>query len=361
MLALACGPAAASVQDEEAPAPPATGGEDPPAGSASTPPAPVVPGGETKPSVPVPSATQCDGDPFAAAALKGDVGYLASKELGGRVPGTPGDVAARALIAARFKCLGLEPGGDGGSYEQAFVNEGGVRTANVVGIIRGSDPTVAAEIVLVGAHHDHFGTGGGQGLRLGANDNASGVAGMLAVAQAIAKRKTAPRRTMAFVGFGSEETAAASPYTEGSAHFVKSATSLPVDKVVYVVNFDMIGTYTQTKRVYALGSLTKTPANAMLKALTRPAITVSLGEPADQGASDFYPFCVKGVPYVFFWTDDPACYHKSCDTADRIDYEQMGEIAHVGSDLGGTLADTTQDLAAFRKTAKTADLGCTDE
>ena len=64
--------------------------------------------------------------------------------------------------------------------------------------------------------------------------------------------------------------------------------------------------------------------------------------------SDDAPFCAKGIPYVFFFTDDKQCYHRPCDTADRIDYADLGRIATVASDLARRLADDTEDLAALR-------------
>jgi len=308
-----------------------------------------------------PSGCDVSGDPFDADALHAEVGFLASEKLDGRVPGSAGDRSARDFIEARFRCLGLVPGGEAGSYQQPFVNGEGVTTANVVGFIPGTDPGVASDIIVVGAHHDHFGTVGGEGLRLGANDNASGVVGMLAVAQAIRQRKVAPRRTVAFVAFGSEETLAVAPFTEGSAAYVANApTDLPLSRVVYMINFDMIGSYSQEKKVYAIGTVGTTPARGVLEGLAgaTPALSVSLGEPGEEGASDHYPFCVAGIPYVFFWTSDDACYHKSCDRPEALDYVHLAEIARRGADLTGSLGDSTVDLAAWRRTAKVSQLGC---
>lgn len=299
-------------------------------------------------------------DPFAADAVRADVTYLASPALGGRVPGSVGDTLARAHVGARFRCLGLLPAG-AGSYDVPFVNAGGQSTANVVGWVKGSDPVVGSEIIVVGAHHDHFGTGGGAGLRLGANDNASGVAGLLAIAQSVAKGSAKPRRTIVFAAFGSEETAAASPpFVEGSAAFVKAMPGgLSLSKVVYMVNLDMIGTYRAESTAYVIGSLPNTPARPILDGLRATAgIALSLGDPGEEGGSDFYPFCTAGIPYAFFWTSDDACYHDACDTAERLDYPELGKIAKVSAALTSALADTATDLATFRKSAAVSRLGC---
>src|SRR5262245_33839977 len=152
----------------------------------------------------VPDPGCSGGAAFDVGALQATVQYLASDELGGRAPGTPGDEAARAYIEERFACLGLSPCGADGSFQQPFVTSSGKDTANVVGYLPGADPTVGSEIVLVGAHHDHLGQSGGE-IFSGANDNASGVAAMLAMAHAFVQRGVVPRRTVAFVAFGYEE------------------------------------------------------------------------------------------------------------------------------------------------------------
>jgi len=302
-----------------------------------------------------------DGSPFDEKALKSDLSYLASKDLAGRVPGSAGDKAARTFIENRFTCLGLKPGGTHGKFQQPFTNKGGEDTANVIGIVPGSDPDVGSDIIVVGAHHDHFGTGGGKGLRLGANDNASGVVGVLALAQAVKQRAQAPKRTIVFMTFGSEETLTVEPYVEGSAFYVKSPTAaVPLSHVVYMINFDMIGTYSKADEVLAMGTFPKTPATAIVKSLAKDYsdLDVTLGDVGGKGDSDFYSFCKSGVPFVGFYTDDPNCYHKSCDTEDRIDYPHLSQIAKLASELTLKLADSTTDLAAWRKKAAFKDLGC---
>src|SRR6185436_345911 len=97
-----------------------------------------------------PAAASCvdDGAPFDAAALRERVAHLASTELDGRASGSPGDAAARAYLAVRFRCLGLVPAGDGDSYEQAFTADGRA-TANLVGYLPGDDPVAGRDIIIV--------------------------------------------------------------------------------------------------------------------------------------------------------------------------------------------------------------------
>lgn len=283
-----------------------------------------------------------DGAPYDVTALRERVAVLAAAELDGRASGSRGDAAARASIAERFYCLGLVPAGANGSYEQAFTADGHA-TANLAGYVPGDDAAVGGDIIVVGAHHDHLGDG-----RLGANDNASGVAALLAIAQAI-RQHGKPRRTIAFVAFGGEELGLV-----GSAFFAAHPpAALPLDRVVYDINLDMVGSYAPAGAVYAMGTFRGLPATAIVKALKaeHPALHVGVG---GRGVgSDHEAFCAAGVPYVFFWTPDQRCYHKRCDTIDQLDATHLGEIAAFAGELALRLSDSPGDLAASR-----ARLGC---
>jgi hypothetical protein len=271
------------------------------------------------------------------------VARLAAVELDGRAAGSPGDAAARAYLAERFRCLGLVPAGDAGSYAQAF-DAAGHPTANLIGYLLGGDAAAGRDIIVVGAHHDHLGDG-----HLGANDNASGTAALLAIAQALHRRGT-PRRTIAFVAFGGEELGLL-----GSEYFAAHPpAALPLGRVVYDVNLDMVGSYGSAGAVHAMGTFRGLPATSIMKALAaeRPALHVGIG---GRGAgSDHEAFCRAGVPYVFFWTPDHRCYHARCDTTERLDAAHLGPIAALAGALVERLSDAPGDLAAAR-----ARLGCT--
>jgi hypothetical protein len=293
-----------------------------------------------------------DGKPFDPKVLAARLSVLAGVDMGGRVPGSDGDRAARALIAARFACLGLVPAGDDGGYQQAFVAAKHA-TANVVGYIAGGDDEVGSEIIVIGAHHDHLGdktpNDGGKDALLGANDNASGVVALLAIAQAIKQRGVAPRRTIAFVTFGAEEQGMI-----GSRYFVANAPAvLPTSKVVQFINLDMVGSHDSRGFVAAMGTFAKQPSRKLLGTLADgfPKLRVGFGGRA--ASSDHEPFCARGIPYVFFWTPDARCYHRACDTVDRIDLPRMADIAQLAGELAWGLAQSELDLAASR-----AKLGC---
>lgn len=279
-------------------------------------------------------AESCRSDPaFDRNTIEKRVAYLASKELDGRAPGSRGDAATRALIVERFTCMGLSPA-FGTSFEQAFTADGAT-TANVVGYIPGETD----EILLVSAHHDHLGEG-----HLGANDNASGLVALLAVAQSMVQDEATPKRTIVFAAFGAEETG-----MHGSYHYAAHAPDgLPAERIVQVVNLDMVGSHSSRGFVTAMGTFPNLAATPILKKLLPryPKLSVLMGGKAR--GSDFEPFCKQGTPYVFFWTPDKRCYHATCDTADKLDYARMVDIAKLATDLVRQLAATEVDLAAAK-------------
>ncbi len=261
----------------------------------------------------VPDAAPC----IDSISLHDQVAALADPALDGRAPGTPGDRAARKMIADRFACLGLVAAFP--DYAQPFDD-----TANLVGYLPGE----TAEIIVIGAHLDHLGDG-----HLGANDNASGIAGMLAIASALAH--TRPHRTLAFAAFGAEELG-----MHGSTYFAAHMPeALPMANVVYDVNLDMLGTYASHRAVIALGDFPRQPARAILDKLTaRGRLNVV---PGGRGVgSDHEPFCGLGIPYIFFWTPDARCYHERCDTIANLDDAHLAPIVDVATHLVSELAES---------------------
>ena len=287
-------------------------------------------------------------DPVGETSLMATIEGLAAPELEGRYPGTPGDASGRALIEARFKCLGLDA--PGGSYQQPFTTEDGEETANVIAVMRGSDPEVAGEVIVVGAHHDHLGQDE-QGIYLGANDDASGVAALLGLAERLVNQGQAPRRTVVFAAFGAEEAG----YL-GSLHYAAHPfQGLSLEDTVFMVNLDMIGSYKREGLLYALHTFPGTPGRQILDGVVAdfPDLNVVLGEKGE--LADHMTFCEARVPVTFFFTSDDGCYHKPCDAADRIDRANHARITQLVWALLSKAADGETDLAAAR--AK----GCGDE
>lgn len=279
-------------------------------------------------------AETCVGEaPLSADALRDTIATLASPDLDGRAAGSDGDAAARAFLAGRLRCLGLTPAFEHG-FEQPFTTDG-VTTANLVGYLAGDDPD--GDIILVGAHHDHLGDG-----HLGANDNASGVAALLAIAQAV-KQAGTPHRTVAFALFGGEELG-----LRGSAHFAAHPPdALPLARIVYDVNLDMLGSYASRGSVYALGTFRGLPGTAIVRARTPRGLRVHLGGRGE--GSDHEAFCAAGIPYVFLWTPDRRCYHARCDVPAKLDLPHLAQIAQLARDVVADLAASSLDLRTERR------------
>jgi aminopeptidase YwaD len=222
---------------------------------------------------------------------------------------------------------------------------------NVVGILPGSDPKLKDETIVIGAHYDHLGRGGEGSLapregeiHHGADDNASGVAGLIELARIISSQNPKPRRTIVFIAFSGEEEGLI-----GSNYYVNHPI-VPLANTVAMINMDMIGRMKERKLIaggvgtaqewralldqenppaaMTASSIRQTPngdgASAAPANLTR-AFDLTLNEDGF-GPSDHSSFYAKQVPVLFFWTGNHEDYHKPSDTADKINYEGEARI-----------------------------------
>ncbi len=229
-------------------------------------------------------------------------------------------------------------------------------TANLVGFRAGSDPAVAGECVVVGAHYDHLGLGGESSasperigeVHPGADDNASGTAALLAVARGFAAGP-APRRPVLFVAFSGEELGVL-----GSAWLVKHPPAdCPVEKMQLMVNLDMVGR-PQRGRFYVHGVDTAQGLRQQVKALAdlppRIALDVELGGDGF-GTSDQASFYARGVPVLYLFNGAHADYHRPGDTADKIDGASVAEAARLGWRVASLAADLPGRLEVIRTAA----------
>ena len=196
------------------------------------------------------------------------------------------------------------------------------RAANVVGILPGTDPALADEAVVIGAHYDHLGSQDGV-LYPGADDNASGTAMVVGLARAFAAAGGAPR-TLVVALFGGEELGLL-----GSRHYVRRPT-LPLERTVAMLNFDMVGRMRDRRLIVAGADSAQGLAEGVTAAAGpgRVALEVS-GNP--WGASDHSPFYEARVPVLFFTTGIHDDYHRPSDTADKIDAAAMAEIGRIAA------------------------------
>jgi len=212
-----------------------------------------------------------------------------------------------------------------------------VRAANVIGILPGTDPALAGEAVVVGAHYDHLGRADGV-VYPGADDNASGTAVVLGLARAFAAAGAADR-TLIFAFFGAEELGLI-----GSRHYV-SRPALPLDRTVAMVNFDMVGRL--QGRVLNVGG---GDSGSRIRTLVHDAaqlegVTLEIsGSP--YGPSDHSRFYAAGVPVLFFSTAGHSDYHKPSDTADKLDAAGMARVAAVGARVVDRLATDARPVYA---------------
>jgi hypothetical protein len=235
---------------------------------------------------------------------------------------------------------------------------------NVIGILDGSDPVLKSEVIVIGAHYDHLGHGGAGSLapkegeiHHGADDNASGTAGVLELARLFKEKESRPRRTLVFIAFSGEEEGLL-----GSNYYVTHPI-LPLANTVAMINMDMIGRLKDKNLIIGgvgtahewrsmveaqntLESMTVTamaggPFTASIgTSIGFPTVVASNGRPivtSDStkqfsltlnedgfGPSDHSSFYAKQIPVLFFWTGTHADYHKPSDTADKINYD--GEV-----------------------------------
>ena len=194
---------------------------------------------------------------------------------------------------------------------------------NVAAILPGSGK-LKNQVLVVGGHYDHLGNGefGSRGrdrsIHNGADDNASGTAGVLLLAKRFAEKVenlARDRRTLVFVGFAAEELGLL-----GSAHFVENLTDLGMEpgQLTAMFNFDMIGRSNDNGlKIMGVGSSDRWP-QLVEKAVSETGLHANLESRRGSG-SDHVNFHRIGVPVLFFFTGLHSDYHRPSDTADKID------------------------------------------
>lgn len=250
-------------------------------------------------------------------SIMDDIAYLASDELEGRETGTEGNEMARQYLMQRFESLDLEPFWE--SYLQPFTfqTEDGAQLEgkNIVGTITGKTD----KYIVITAHYDHIGRHDGQ-IFNGADDNASGSAGLLALVDYF--KKHPPKNHLIFVAFDAEEKG-----LQGAKHFVNSL-SVPKSSVLLNVNMDMISR-SDKNEIYACGTNYYPQFKKLLKKADKrsPAQLKyghdrpELGHDDWTFSSDHGPFHRAEIPFVYFGVEDHPDYHKESDEVDKISPE----------------------------------------
>ena len=297
-----------------------------------------------------------------SVSIQDDVAFLASDELEGRQTGTEGEKKALAYISKRFEELGLTGKGTNG-YVQPFsfkpktnpheevkfdVNGDGTITGNnVIGYFDNR----AENTVIIGAHYDHLGYGGEGSLfrdtikavHNGADDNASGVALLLNLAEKLKDKNT--KNNYLFMAFSGEEMGLL-----GSNYFVKNPT-IDTKKVSYMINMDMVGRMKKDSSLAVYGTGTSPIFKQVLKAHNNDFKLIQ--NESGVGPSDHTSFYLADIPVLHFFTGQHSDYHRPSDDIETLNYEGMAKISNYIFDIISDLDDNGK--LAFRKTKNESD------
>jgi hypothetical protein len=274
--------------------------------------------------------------------LRAHVYRLTGEEFLGRK--NEGGERAAEHIAKSFERLNLRPA-FGESYFQPILASAQANPAdapktlgrNVGAFIPGADPQLADEWIILSAHFDHLGVRNGK-MYPGADDNASGVAMLLEVAEALALSRHRPKRGIYFVAFDLEEVGLiGSKYL--AEHPPRPLAQLRTFLVADILGRSMAGVMDDT--LFVLGSENSKRLRELVQHLhTENGIVVGrLGADLVGTRSDYGPFRDRKIPFLFFTTGTHRDYHKPTDLPDRLNYEKLARISRWIDGLTRQLAD----------------------
>ena len=270
--------------------------------------------------------------------VAGHITYLSSDEMKGRETGTAEEAAAANYIADEFRAYGLDPAGDEDTYFQTFTVNMSVldnphasdddstadkRLAkNVAGLLQGTGDS--EELIIIGAHYDHLGMGEFGSLSSadepkihnGADDNASGTAGVLELAEYFSENR--PETDILFLAFSGEEMGLL-----GSQFYVDNPT-VALENALAMINMDMIGRMNEG-RLMIFGVATTDSWESILTSANTDSLALDL-VPDGTGASDHTSFYYKNMPVLHYFTDTHADYHRPSDDVEWINAEGQAKL-----------------------------------
>ena len=218
----------------------------------------------------------------------------------------------------------------------ASVQPRAVEARNVAALLPGSDPNLADEVLIIGAHYDHLGLGGEGSLEPeavgvihnGADDNASGTSGLIEIARRLSEGDRRPARSVLFLAFTAEEKG-----LWGSSHYVRNPL-LPIDQSIAMLNMDMIGRL-EGRTLTVLGVGTAEEWTDVLRAANQTtAEPLSIATAPDGfGASDHSSFYGEGLPVLHFFSNTHVDYHRPSDDWEKVDIEGLGQIVDLVSEV----------------------------
>ncbi len=288
---------------------------------------------------------------ITSAELARHINVLADDTFEGREAGSRGGRASGVYIGQELRKLGLAGAGTNGGYYQAFGNQ----YRNILAILPGADSTLANECVLVCAHYDHVGYGtasnsyGPTGyIHNGADDNASGVAGLLELARALSSAPERPRRSIVVAFWDAEEKGLL-----GSKHWIRSPT-LPLGRIKAVVNMDMIGRM-KKERLEVAGSRTSYGLRRLVSQANTEATHIDFTWDM-RADSDHHPFFQHEIPALLFHTGLHEDYHRPSDDSHKINLPDTEQVVRLMAGVIHELA-TIDKLSGFRAASRTESSG----
>ncbi|MEP0262520.1 M28 family peptidase [Dokdonia sp.] len=279
----------------------------------------------------------CKNEVFIPVTIENDVTFLASDDLQGRETGTDGELKAAHYIKERFASIGLSPKGNEDAFFQTFTfapkndphgevrfresgNDSLITGTNVVGYLDNK----SLNTIVIGAHYDHLGMGGegslhreGAAVHNGADDNASGVAVMLQLAQRL-QEDSYKSNNYLFIAFSGEEMGLL-----GSNFFTKNAT-IPLSEVNYMINMDMVGRLNEEKAIAVHGTGTS-PIFPQIIFSVNTDFKIAEHK-SGVGPSDHTSFYLNDIPVLHLFTGQHDDYHKPGDDSEKLNYEGMRMI-----------------------------------
>jgi hypothetical protein len=311
---------------------------------------------------------------IAETGSRETVAVLASDEFEGRGTGTEGERKAAAWIAGKFENLGLTPKGDSSWYQtykniprsamqihhgdtsslgMGLVKE--ITTRNVIAFLDNK----AESTVIIGAHYDHLGYGdenslwtGEKAIHNGADDNASGVAGLLELAKWLAlKPINTTGHNYLFIAFSGEEKG-----LWGSNYFTKHPT-IDLSKAAYMINMDMIGRMNNERALAINGVGTSPEWMKVIPNIKVDDLKIVTSE-SGTGPSDHTSFYNSNIPALHFFTGQHEDYHKPSDDAAKINYEGLASVVNFIKHLIVVLDSKGQ--LAFTKTKEEENAAASD-